>query len=114
MARKIISSAYLMSISTLLNYPTLKVDLSYSCLNTQICYVHAHLEQSLIMLQLENIGLDFFLGKNLSAYAVCTLSNHVDIFSMIAEDLTAIRIQDEILLAIFSCFWRLILTLSLS
>ena len=51
-----------------------------------------HPEQSQFMLQLENIGLDFSLEKNLSAHAVCTLLNHIDIFSMIAEDLMAIGI----------------------
>ena len=61
------------------------------------------------MLQLENIDLDFSLGKNLSAHVVYILSNHKDIFSLIVEDLTAIRIQEEILLAILLFFWRLIL-----
>jgi len=44
------------------------------------------------MLQLENIGLDFSLEKNLSAYVVYILLNYKDIFSMIAEDLMAIEI----------------------
>jgi len=97
-----------------LNCSMPKENLSFNCLDTQTRYVHMCPEQSQIMLQLENIGLDFSLGKNLSAHAVCTLLNHVDIFSMIAEDLTAIEIQDETLLAILLCFWRLILTLLLS
>jgi len=44
------------------------------------------------MLLLENIGLDFSLGKNLNAHVVCIPSNQGDIFSMIAEDLIAIGI----------------------
>ena len=82
----------------------LKEDLGYRHSVIQICYVCAYPEQSLITLQLENIGLDFSLGKNLSACVVCTLSNHEDIFSMIAEDLMAIGIRDEILLVILLCF----------
>ena len=82
----------------------LKEDLGYKHSVTQIHYVRARPEQSLITLQLENIGLDFSLGKNLSACVVCTLSNHEDIFSMIAEDLMAIGIQDKILLVILLCF----------
>jgi len=54
--------------------------------------MHTHQEQSQIMLLSENIGLDFFLGKNLNAYAVCIPSNLENIFSMIAQDLTAIEI----------------------
>ena len=69
-----------------------KEDLGFNCLDTQTHYVCMHSEQSQIMLQLENIGLDFSLGKNLSACVVCTLLNHIDIFSMIVEDLTAIGI----------------------
>ena len=42
----------------------LKEDLGYRYSVTQIHYVHVHPEQSLIILQLENIGLDFFLEKN--------------------------------------------------
>ena len=91
-----------------------KKDLGFNCLDTQTCYVHVCPKQSQITLQLENIGLDFSLGKNLSAHVVCILLNHVDIFSMIAEDLTAIGIWDKTLLAILLCFWRLILTLLLS
>ena len=82
----------------------LKEDLGFNCLDTQTRYVHMYSEQSQITLHLENIGLDFSLGKNLSACVVCTLSNHEDIFSMIAEDLMAIGIRDEILLVILLCF----------
>jgi len=71
-------------------------------------------EQSQIILLLENIGLDFSLGKNLNVYAVCIPLNQEDIFSMIAEDLTAIGIQEETLLATLLCFWSLILMLLLS
>jgi len=91
-----------------------KEDLGFNRLDTQTCYVHVHPEQSQITLQLENIGLNFSLGKNLSTHVVCILSNHIDIFSMIAEDLMAIGIQDKTLLAILLCFWRLILMLLLS
>ena len=87
----------------------LKEDLGCSCLDTQIHFVCMWPELLLIMLQLENIDLDFSLGKNLSAYVVYILSNYEDIFSLIVEDLTAIRIWEEILLAILLCFWRLIL-----
>ena len=81
-----------MIISTSLNHSTLKKDLSYNHLNTQISYVRAHLEQSPIMLQLKNTGLDFSLGKNLNALAVCIPLNHEDISSTIAEDLMVIGI----------------------
>ena len=91
-----------------------KEDLGFNCLDTQTRYVHMYSEQSQITLHLENIGLDFSLGNNLSAHAVCILLNHIDIFSMIAEDLMAIGIQDKTLLAILLCFWRLILMLLLS
>jgi len=64
-----------------------KENFGFNCLDTQTCYVHVHPEQSQITLQLENIGLDFSLGKNLSTHVVYTLSNHIDIFSMIAGDL---------------------------
>ena len=49
-------------------------------------------EQSQIMFLLENIGLDFSLGKNLNTCVVCIPSNQGDIFSMIVEDLIAIGI----------------------
>ena len=70
----------------------LKKVLGYSHLNTQICYVCVRPEQSPITLQLENTGLDFSLGRNLNVHAVCTLLNHVDIFSIIAKDLMVIGI----------------------
>jgi len=54
--------------------------------------MHAHQEQSQIMLLSENISLDFSLEKNLNACAVCTPLNLEDIFSMIAQDLMAIGI----------------------
>jgi len=114
MAREINSSTYSIIILTSSNHSIPKENLGFNCLDTQTRYVHMHPEQSQIMLQLENIGLDFSLGKNLSVYAVCTLLNHIDIFSIIAEDLMAIGIQDETLLAILLCFWKLILTLLLS
>ena len=49
-------------------------------------------EQSQIMLPLVNTDLDFSLGKNLSVCAVSIQSNHEDIFFMIVEDSTAIKI----------------------
>ena len=49
-------------------------------------------------------GLDFSLGKNLNAHAVCIPSNLGDIFSMIAQDLMAIGIREETLLATLLCF----------
>jgi len=104
MAREINSSTYLMIILTSSDHSMPKKDLGFNCLDTQTCYVHVHSEQSQIMLQLENTGLDFFLGKNLSACVVCTLLNYIDIFSMIAEDLMAIGIQDETFLAILLYF----------
>ena len=97
-------SIYLMTTIASLNYPILREVLGYSCLDTQTCYVCAHQEQSQIILLLENISLDFSLGKNLNVYAVCIPSNLGDIFSMIAQDLTAIRIQEETLLATLLCF----------
>ena len=66
------------------------------------------------MLLLENIGLDFSLEKNLNAHVVYILLNLEDIFSMITQDLIAIGIWEETLLATLLCFWRLILTLLLS
>ena len=66
------------------------------------------------MLLLENIGLDFSLEKNLNAHVVYILLNLEDIFSMIAQDLIAIGIWEETLLATLLCFWRLILMLLLS
>ena len=92
MAREINSSTYSMIILTLSNHSIPKEDFGFNCLDTQTHYVHMHPEQSQITLQLENIDLDFSLGKNLSVHVVCTLLNHIDIFSMIAEDLMAIGI----------------------
>ena len=66
------------------------------------------------MLLLENIGLDFSLEKNLNAHVVYILLNLEDIFSMITQDLIAIGIWEETLLATLLCFWRLILMLLLS
>ena len=92
----------------------LKEVFGYSSLDTWICYVCEWPELLLITLQSVNIDLDSFLRKNLSVYVAHTQSNHKDIFFMIAEDSTAIGIQEEILLAILLGFWRLILMLLLS
>ena len=72
----------------------LKVDLGFNCLGTQTCYAHMWQEQSLIMLPLENTGLDFSLGKNLNTHAVYIPLNQGDIFFMIVADLMAIGIWD--------------------
>jgi len=66
------------------------------------------------MLQPVNIDLDSSLKKNLSVYVAHTQLNRKDIFFMIAKDSMAIKIQEEILLAILLGFWRLILMLLLS
>jgi len=92
----------------------LKEVFGYSGLDTWICYVCEWPELLLITLQSVNIDLDSSLRKNLSVHVAHTQSNHKDIFFMIAEDLTAIEIQEEILLAILLGFWRLILMLLLS
>ena len=92
MERKTNSLTYLITTIALLNYSMSREVLGYSCSDTQTCYVHAHQEQSQVMLLLENIGLDFSLGKNLNAYTVCTLLNLGDIFSIIVQDLMAIGI----------------------
>jgi len=75
----------------------LKEVLDYSGLDTRIHYVHEQPELLLIMLQLVNIDLDSSLRKNLSVYVAHTWSNCEDIFFMIAEDSTAIGIQEKTL-----------------
>jgi len=92
MERKTNSLTYLITTIALLNHPMSREVLGYSCSDTQTRYVHVHQEQSQVMLLLENISLDFSLGKNLNAYAVCTLLNLGDIFSIIVQDLIAIGI----------------------
>jgi len=92
MERETNFSTYLMTTIASLNHPMSREVLGYSCLDTQTRYVHAHREQSQIMLLSENIGLDFSLGKNLNAYVVYIPSNLEDIFSMIVQDLMAIGI----------------------
>jgi len=92
----------------------LKEDLGYSHLVTWTHYVCVQLELLLIMHLLVNIDLDSSLGKNLSAHVAYIWLNHEDIFFMIVEDSTAIRIREEILLVILLGFWRLILMLLLS
>ena len=98
------SSTYLMTTIASLNHSMSKEVLGYSHSDTQTHYVCMHQEQSQIMLLLENIGLDFSLGKNLNAHAVCIPLNLGDIFSMIAQDLMAIGIREETLLATLLCF----------
>ena len=108
MVRKSISSTWLIISSILLSLFILKKGLGYSYLVTRIHFVHMQLELSLIMLQSENINLDFFPVKNLSVCVVYTLLKHEDIFSSSVKNSMAIGIQKETFLAILLCFWRLI------
>ena len=72
MERESNSLIYLMKTCVLSNLHMSKEDLGFSHLDTWTHYVRVHREQLQIMLLSENIGLDFFLGKNLNAYAVYT------------------------------------------